>query len=271
MSISLDLEADKIEVPPSDSELRQAIENGEFDLNIQLVYDMQKASFFGGEVLSRWKHPSKGILLPREFIPALHQCGRIRDLDLYMLGKTCRILELLESSESSDLCLSCNLSRTTISEKDFCEQFRRILDNYHFEREKLIIEITEDSITFDLETARQNILNCKACGVCIALDDFGVGYTAFSDLCNFPIDCIKIDRSIITKAVSEQGESVLSETVQLAHNLNMQVLCEGVETEQELAAVKRCGCDYIQGFYYCHALPVEQAVEFYLQNRADKS
>lgn len=267
MVIPADLGANSEKASPKYAELAKALEGGQFELNIQLIYDIRKTSFVGGEALSRWNHPEKGILLPKHYIQDLHQCGLIKNLDFYMLECTCLILEAWKESELKDLQLSCNFSRATISEKGFYERFTQIVNRYSFDRKHLILEITEDSISSDTETARQNVLDCKSCGFLVALDDLGVGYTSFSDLCDFPVDIIKIDKLIVQKAITEQGQNVLTEMVQLAHNLNMQVLCEGVETEAELAAVRRCGCDYIQGFYYCRVLSVEQAVEFYHKNR----
>ena len=115
----------------------------------------------------------------------------------------------------------------------------------------------------DASVAYKNILGIKKYGCRIALDDFGSGYTSFSDLCDYPIDVIKIDKHIVEKSKSDRGNAVLIGIVRMAHNLGITVLCEGIENEGESQKATDAGCDYIQGFLYSRVLPIENALDFY--------
>ena len=114
----------------------------------------------------------------------------------------------------------------------------------------------------DKKTAFENISRCKALGFRIALDDAGNGYTSFSDLRDYPIDIVKIDRSILDSAVNQRGVALLKGMIALVHSLQMEVLCEGVETSQQAELLRQLGCDYMQGYYFCRALPREEANRF---------
>ena len=249
-------------------ELEQALENQQFEMFIQLVYDIRAKTFTGVEALARWRHPERGTLSPVGFMPDLQRCGLVDRLDFYMLEKGCRLLEAWKHSNLDNLHLSCNFSRISISAPDFKARFDEIVNKYDFDHSNLILEITEDSLAEDAEAAHRNIAECTACGFRAALDDMGVGYTSFLDLCDYPVDRIKIDRAIVKRSITPRGRAVLTEITQLAHHLDMKVLCEGVETDAERTAVEECGCDYIQGFYYSHVLPVDKAMEQYRQSRS---
>ena len=129
--------------------------------------------------------------------------------------------------------LSCNLTRITISEKDFAEKIKEISNKYDFDRSKLIIEITEDSLEKNLVIAMLNIIEIKKLGFRISLDDFGSGYTSLVSLCEYPIDVVKIDREILLLSGTEKGKKIFLGIVSLAHFLNLKVVCEGVETEEQ--------------------------------------
>ena len=251
-------------------ELAQALENCQFEMYIQLVYDIHTRAFTGMEALARWRHPERGTLTPANFLTDLYSCGLVDQLDFYMLEKACRLLEAWNHSSLANLHISCNFSRLSISAPDFKARFDEIVNKYDFDHGNLILEITEDSLANDAATAHRNIAECTACGFRAALDDMGAGFTSFLDLCDYPVDRIKIDRAIIKRCTTPRGRAVLTEITQLAHNLGMKVLCEGVENDEEREVVEECGCDYIQGFYYSHVLPVDKAMEQYRQSRGEE-
>ena len=141
------------------------------------------------------------------------------------------------------------------------KKFSNIIEKYQIDRSLLWIEITEDSLSENNALIRENALACRKKGVRIVLDDFGSGYTSLSDLCDFTVDCVKIDRHIIQKSVEPTGKKLLKGICRLAHEMDIKVLCEGVETEEENAAMEDIECEYIQGFYYSRVYPKEYAME----------
>lgn len=199
---------------------------------------------------------------PGEYIGLLEKSGLIVKFDYYMFEKVCQKLSVWKDTELSDLTISCNFTRITISEKDFVDKMKEIADKYDFDRRNLVIEITEDSIEKNLNVARDNILRVKELGFSIALDDIGSGYTSLVSLCEYPIDIVKVDREILLLANEERGKKLFSGIISLAHYLNLKVVCEGVETEEQNALVTESDCDYIQGWYYSKALSEEKAEEF---------
>ena len=136
------------------------------------------------------------------------------------------------------------------------------MESYNFDKSKLAIEITEDAIEKNMESAKKNVRLCKELGFKIHLDDMGNGYTSLANLCDYPIDVVKIDRDILLKAVTKRGKDLFSGIIALAHNLDMTVVCEGVETEEQNTLVSQTSCDYIQGWYYTKALPPEECEAF---------
>ena len=166
--------------------------------------------------------------------------------------------------------ISCNFTRVTIDNEDFIPRLRRIADSYDFDRSKLVIEITEDAMENNKRIAFENVSQCKAMGFRVALDDVGSGYSSFSDLRDYPIDLIKIDRSILNSAVNQRGIALLKGMIALGRSLQIKVLCEGVETEQQADLLRQLNCDYMQGYYFYRALPAEEAERF-LRERSENA
>ena len=145
-----------------------------------------------------------------------------------------------------------------MSEEDCIDRLKAISEKYSFDKSKLAIEICEDAIEKDRETAKKNVKLCKELGFRIYLDDLGTGYTSFENLCDYPIDVVKIDREILLKTDGKRGRELFEGIVAFAHSLNMSVICEGVETEEQNTLVTKSDCDYIQGWYYAKAMPLEE-------------
>ena len=253
------------------SELEAALANDEFQTYIQFVYDVRRDCFVGVEALSRWMHPERGLIFPGQYIGTLFSSGLISRLDYQMLEKSCRLLEAWNDSGLCKLRLSCNFARVTLGSPEFFPKFLEIVGNYRFDYDNLILELTEDSLSDRPDLVLENVISCKEMGFRVALDDLGAGCTSFNDLCDFPLDVIKVDRHIVQRAVTSRGRSFLRELIKLAHHLGIGVICEGVETEDERAAVRDAGCDYVQGFFYSRALPVDRAMEEYRRQLPDPS
>lgn len=195
----------------------------------------------------------------------IHEAGIIEQLDFYMLEESCKQLEEWKRQGYGDLWLSCNFTRTSISENDFTERFKKITEQYEFCHEKLWVEITEDSISEKDEMMLKNITACKNMGFVIVLDDFGSGYSSLKDLFEYPLDCIKVDKEIIKKSVRSEDMKLLKAISGLVHEMNMKVLYEGVETEEESRQLEEIPCEYMQGYYYSRVLPKEYAMEYLIK------
>ncbi len=252
--------------PSSEKKLLKSIENGfknhEFKMHLQFIVDNKNKKIVSAETLSRWENSSGETIFPGEYIGLMEKSGLIVNFDYYMFEKVCKKLSKWKNTDFEDFAISCNITRITISEKNFVDKIKEIADKYDFDRSKLIIEITEDSIEKNLDVAMKNIIKVKELGFSIALDDIGAGYTSLISLCEYPIDVMKIDRDILLLADEERGKKLFLGIISLAHYLNVKVVCEGVETAEQNTLVTESECDYIQGWYYAKALPESKAEEF---------
>ena len=240
----------------------KGIENDEFKMYLQFVVDNKIKRIVSAEALSRWEDPQKGIIGPGDYIGHMETTGLISEHDFYMFELACRQLEKWRDTEYKDISISCNFTRITLSEEDCIDKLKAISQGYNFDKSKLAIEITEDAIEKDRETAKRNVRLCRELGFKIYLDDLGSGYTSLANLCDYPIDVVKIDRDILLKTSTKRGKDLFSGIIALAHNLNISVICEGVETEEQNTLVSQSNCDYIQGWYYSKPLPLEECETF---------
>lgn len=240
----------------------QGIKNNEFKMYLQFVVDNKTKKIVSAEALSRWDNPQKGIVGPGNYIGHMEATGLISEHDFYMFELACQQLEKWKDTEYNDISISCNFTRITLSEEDCIDKLKEISGRYDFDKSKLAIEITEDAIEKDRETAKRNVRLCKELGFRIYLDDLGSGYTSLANLCDYPIHIVKIDRDILLKIGTKRGMDLFAGIVALAHNLNMSVICEGVETEEQNTLVSQSNCDYIQGWYYSKPIPIEECESF---------
>jgi len=241
----------------------KGLKNNEFKMYLQFIVDNKTKKIVLAEALSRWESPEKGIIYPGSYIGQMEESGLISVHDYYMFELVCRQLEKWSNTEYKDISISCNFTRITLSEDDCIEKLKKIAGKYTFDRSKLAIEISEDAMEKDRETAQKNVMLCKEqLGFRIYLDDLGCGYTSLVNLCDYPIDVVKIDRDILLKTELENGKKLFFGIIALAHNMDIRVICEGVETEAQNALVSESDCDYVQGWYYSKALPIEECEEF---------
>ena len=250
----------------SERKLLKKIENGfenqEFKMYLQFIMENEEKKIVSAETLSRWEDSAGEVIFPGAYIGLMEKSGLIIKFDYYMFEKVCAKLSEWKNTEFKDLTISCNITRITISEKDFVSKIQEIADKYDFNREKLLIEITEDSLEKNLVIAMYNIIKVKELGFRIALDDFGSGYTSLVSLCEYPIDIVKLDRQVLLLTETEKGKKLFSGIISLAHYLNLKVVCEGVETEEQNKLVSDSECDYLQGWYYTKALSESEAEKF---------
>lgn len=232
--------------------IEQAFAQKEFQLYIQFYVDAANFAVVGGEALSRWKHPQKGVLLPSMFIPLMEREKMISRLGYYCLKEVCFFLEGLLKEGVDTFFVSCNFSRDTFAAADFVQKVQEIMNGFTFPRELLILEITESVSVRNAAQIRQNIIALKKYGVRVALDDFGEGFTSFYDLQKYPIDGIKLDKGLVDHVTTPIGTAILKAMIQVGHELNMTILAEGVETDEQVRALQEIHCDVIQGFRFSH-------------------
>lgn len=245
--------------------IKKGFENNEFKMHLQFVMDNKKTGggIASAEALSRWENSLGELIFPGVYIGVMEKSGLIVAFDYYMFDKVCQKLEDWNASEFGDVSISCNITRITISEKNFAEKIEEILKKYDFDRSKLIMEITEDAIERNREVARENILKMKELGLTIALDDMGSGYASLTSLLEYPIDVVKIDRAVLLRATSQKGKKLFLGLASLFNSIGLKVVCEGVETEEQNDFVAGSDCHYIQGWYYAKAMPMDKAEDFF--------
>lgn len=243
--------------------LTDALKNNRFVVVLQFIVTPEDGRICGAEALSRWNDVEEGELSPEKYIESMIDAGIVDRLDFYIFEQVCSILEQWgQETQFKDMFISCNFCRSTVERSDFLQRFQNIVQKYKFDRRNLVMELTEDTMTENQAVIYQHILACRDMGFRIALDDVGSGYTSFKDLCDYPADIVKMDRGIVIEAVTEKGYALLQGVVRLLHDLALEVLCEGVETEEQNQCVKQVNCDYIQGYYYSRVIPLEYSMDF---------
>ena len=228
----------------------EAMEQDSFYLVFQPIVDIHSNQVIGAEVLSRLDHPKLGIVKPDQFLKALAQNGLQERFDYYIFEKTCGWFAENYGMGEKLKFLSCNFCRHTISAAGFADRIRQIADRYAIPHGCMAIEITEKEREMDTEQVCRNLEQLQCSGFQVFLDDFGSGVTSLWDFQNYPVDLVKIDRSMLNQTGNKRGAAIFRGLVSIAEELDAQVLCEGVETRLEHAFVRASGCRYGQGYYF---------------------
>lgn len=232
-----------------------------FVLVVQPVVDLETGAIVGGEVLCRLNHPEQGMIFPDKFIPALEDAGLLTEFDYYIYGKVCDLMSRLMAQGMDLQYLSCNFSRLTLSEAEMAERLTGIADSFHVPHDRLAVEITEQDPESNLEQFCQNLRELKDAGFRIFVDDLGAGITSAWDLWSYPVDVVKIDRSMLLAAESKHGRIAYQGLRNLAAKFGHKVLCEGVETEEHRRFVLDVGCNYCQGFLFYRPMAEAQFIQ----------
>lgn len=233
----------------------RAINAGEFQAYIQPIVDAKTESSLGGELLARWNHPDQGILNPGYFIDEMVSCGAISSLDLFIFEEACRIQQRLQSS-GEHMALACNFTRASLCDPMFIDNMAKIIKKYNIDYSHIIIELTEVVVESDKNAAIAEVKTCKEAGCSVAIDDMGSGCSSASDLVDYPVDIVKIDRSILLGAKTRKGLRKLRHLISSAHKCGARTVGEGVETEDDVRLLKSLNCDMLQGFYFGKPVPV---------------
>lgn len=246
--------------------MEEFLEQDCFSLVMQPVVDFRTNTISSGEVLARLNHPERGVIFPDDFLPTVNALGLYPRFDRYIFQKSCAWLSrTLAEGEQLD-CLSCNFSRKTLSEKEIVQDLVKIADHYCVPHNTLAVEITEREQETDALQLIENLNQLKAAGFRVFLDDFGNGVTSVNDLMQYPLDIVKIDRSLLLRAETEQGNKAYRALVNTAIMLGVAVVCEGIETEEQNRFAREAGCHFGQGFLFFK--PTEQNRVFEMIHRS---
>ncbi|RNB50877.1 bifunctional diguanylate cyclase/phosphodiesterase [Brevibacillus gelatini] len=250
------MEAKSLERILMENELRKAIEQEQFQIYYQPKIDIVSGTLTGMEALVRWVHPELGVISPNRFIPIAEDTGMILSLGEWILRQACRQNKMWHDQGYS-LKVSVNLSGKQIYQKDFVDMIKNILQETGLPAEKLELEITE-SIFMKLEEATTVLQQIRDIGIHISIDDFGTGYSSFSYIKSLPVDTIKIDASFIRDIhYNQESQAIVKAIVTIAQSLNMNVIAEGIELDDQVAALQENGCDLGQGYLFSRPLATD--------------
>ena len=245
-----------------ENDLRRAIEQEEFVVHYQSMVDLQSGELWGMEALVRWNHPERGLLEPSEFVPVAEESGLIIPMGEQVLREACfRAKEWQEErSRIPPLVMSVNLSASQLSRLDLAETVERVLGETGLEGNRLILDVTETVYVRVLAGNTAMLDRLRGLEVRFSIDDFGTGYSSLSYLRRLPADAIKIDQAFV-KGLGENVEdtAVVRMIIELAHTLSLEVIAEGVESEEQATRLKEMGCDFAQGYHFSKPLPAEAA------------
>src|SRR5579871_639176 len=237
-------------------DLRAALQANQFFLVYQPVFDLDDVTVCGAEALIRWRHPTRGVVNPAEFVPMLEETGMIVDVGRWVLHQAC-LQAATWKERGYRLTMSVNVSARQLESDAFLDDVRGALAESGIEPSSLVIEITETAIIRDAEAARGRLHQLKQLGVLVAIDDFGTGYSSLAYLRQFPVDALKIDRSFIEGiAASAESAALIHTLVQFGKTLGLETLGEGIERPAQLQALQEQDCDLGQGFLLSKPIPV---------------
>jgi diguanylate cyclase (GGDEF)-like protein len=237
-----------------ESDLRQAVEQKEFCVYYQPIVSLATGRLAGFEALVRWNHPRRGLVSPVDFIPVAEETGLIVPIGEWVLQEACehiRACQLAFPAHRS-LSLSVNLSARQVAQSDLLERIKEALETSRLSPHCLKLEITESVVMENAEAAALMFKQLRALGVQLSIDDFGTGYSSLSYLHRFPLNYLKIDRSFVTRLTTDNDNAIVRTISTLARNLGMEVIAEGIETEEQYQQLKMLGCEYGQGFLFSH-------------------
>ena len=240
-------------------DMRRGLDSGEFLLYLQFYVDSATGDIVGGEALSRWDHPGRGLLMPGDFLPMMEREHLVPQLDYRCLENACVFLQDMYKQGRERFFVSCNFAKETFSDPAFPEECRKVVRKYGFPVKWLVFELKETGTDREIEQIRENIRRVKELGVTVALDDFGELFASFADVEDIPLDIVKISRRLVEGIGSKSGESVMRGMIRVSRELGFGVMAEGVESEEQADFLRREGCEAMQGFLFYRPLPEWEA------------
>lgn len=258
-----EMNARSVEHIALEKSLYQALKRDEFELYYQPQIDANSGQTTVVEALLRWHHPERGIVPPADFIPLAEETGLIVAISDWVLRRACQQLNEWEQQGLGYLRISVNISTRQFYEPDFCAMTAECLAHADINPQQLTLEMTENILMDDALAAMQRLHKLREMGFAIALDDFGTGFSSLNHLRRLPLDELKIDRAFIRHINKDPKDTALViAMIGLAHSLGLQVVAEGVETEDQAKFLQQHGCDILQGFYYNTPVPADELAKY---------
>jgi diguanylate cyclase (GGDEF)-like protein/PAS domain S-box-containing protein len=248
-----------------ESELRRAIERGEFVVHYQPKVNLATSRIVGAEALVRWQHPVRGLLPPGEFIMLAEETRLIEQIGLVVLDIACRDVGQLLARRLEPGRISINLAGSQFGDENLLEDIKRVVESHGTPPSCLEFEITESMVMHNRDQAIAIMDSIRAEGFTISIDDFGTGYSSLAYLKRFPVNTLKIDKSFINDIPDDpNGSAIVQAIIAMGHALNLKVVTEGVETEKQLQALREFGSDEYQGYYFSRPVPYAQFLQLLL-------
>jgi len=239
------------------SDIKDALENRHIRLYFQPIYNQPHYKIAGAEVLIRWHHPEKGIIMPDSFIPLAEKSGMIVDITMFVFSEAMKQLQNWKTFGFKPIELSINLSARDFESDEFLDNVKTLVNKYDIAPFKLKTEVTEHASMMNPHKTYTILNTLKEMNINISLDDFGTGYSSFAYLADFPIDSLKIDKSFIQDIdKNDKHKNIVSSMVKLAHTLDMNVIAEGVERKSDVELLTEFGVDFFQGYYFSKPIPL---------------
>lgn len=243
--------------------LRQAVARNEFTVYYQPKIDLKTDKVYGLEALVRWVQPDGTVISPGEFIPLAEETGLIIDLGKIVFETACADAQIIVSETQQEPSISINVSGRQLKHPDLVQDFKRIVKTSNCNPYKMEFEITESMLMDDVERTVETLSEISDMGFGLSIDDFGTGYSSLSYLKKFPIQTLKIDRSFITDiTINAEDANIVRTIIDMARNLSLDAVAEGVETKAQSDMLQSCGCTKIQGFLYGRPMPLDELIHF---------
>ena len=250
-----------------DVRLREALDNGEFELFYQPQVDARSGRVCGAEALIRWRHPERGLVPPLQFIPIAEESGLIVPIGRWALEEACRQNRAWQAAGLSDFRVAVNVSVAQFRRSDLVTTVAEVLAATGLSPRMLELELTESLGIDNADAFIATLTEFRRLGVNLAIDDFGTGYSSLNYLRRLPVTTLKIDRTFVREVHTNPGDAGLARSIiAMAHNLGLSVVAEGVETESQAAFLRRNMCDVLQGFLYARPMPASELELFLHRN-----
>ena len=239
--------------------LHWSLAHGEIKMFLQPKYNLEKMAVESAEALVRWEIPDEGLVYPDQFIPLFERNGSVADIDFYILEEACRYISRYREQYGKTFPISVNFSRVTLYRQDCYPRILRTVDEFRLPHGCIEIEITESAFATISDPIVNKILNLKQDGFIITIDDFGSGYSSLNQFFKLPIQVIKLDREFLWEYEKiESAKNIISCIMELAHRLDIRVVCEGIEKKEHVDFLQSIGCDLGQGYYFSRPVPWEE-------------
>lgn len=243
-------------------QLQAALENGEFQLYYQPQIELETGQIIGAEALLRWRSPTRGFVSPGEFIPLAEKTGFILPLGDWVLRTVCAQIKAWEAAGIDPIRIAVNLSSEQFNQSTLSDEIAEILEQSGIAPHYLEVELTESLLVQDIDATIERMKALRAISISIAIDDFGTGYASLGYLQHFPFNVLKIDRCFVENIdQNSRNAAIVNAVIQMAHDLDLDVVAEGVETTAERQFLKQHGCDSFQGYLISKPLPADEFAE----------